>query len=197
MDDILTDEEILVISFPDAQVIFPKVNFTCSGSIQSWVFGAQWDGRTDSYTELQIWRPVSRDGVYSKVGSTTIMTEENSTRLYHYPLSFPVTFQAGDVLGFYQPEPSRSQLTLLGEALARGRQLGYYYHPTPSAASQLNIRMRGDDRYQVFINVITGEFTHLVVTLCECHVPFRPSRLWVWFHEYRENETTTGSGQYF
>ena len=120
------------------------------------------------------------------------MTEENSTRLYHYPLSSPVTFQAGDVLGYYQPERPRSQLTLLGESEARGRQLGYYHLETPSAASHLNISVPGNDRYQIFINAVTGEpmvYSPMYVT--QCHMSFRPSRLWVWFHECRENETTT------
>ena len=184
MDDILGNEGTLFASFPNNQAIFPEVNFTCSGSIQSWVFGAQWEGNTDSYTELQIWRPGSRDGVYSKVGSTTIMTEESPTPLptprptlfYQHPLSSPLTFQAGDVLGFYQPEPSRSQLTLIGEGEARGRQLGYYHYPTPSAPSQLNISIPGDDRFQVLINVVTGEpmvYSQMYVT--QCHMSYRPS----------------------
>ena len=56
----------------NGQVLIPSVNFTCSGSIQSWVFGAQSEGDTDRYSELQIWRPGSEDGVYSKVGTTII-----------------------------------------------------------------------------------------------------------------------------
>ena len=176
MDDILGNEGDLILSLPDAQAIFPEVSFTCSGSIQSWVFGAQWEGNTNSYTELQIWRPGSRDGVYSKVGSTTIMTEKLHTRVYQYPLSSPLTFQAGDVLGFYQPAPSRSQLTLIGEGEARGRQLGYYHLETPSAASQLNISVRGDNRFQVLINAVTGEpmvYSQMYVT--QSHMSFRPS----------------------
>ena len=178
MDDILDNEGDLFPGFPNNQAIFPEVNFTCSGSIQSWVFGAQWEGNTVSYTELQIWRPGSEDGVYSKVGNTTIMTEEPRTEhsLYQYSLSSPLTFQAGDVLGFYQPEPSRSQLTLIGEGEARGRQLGYYHYPTPSAASQLNISVRGDDRYQIFINAVTGEpMVYSQMYMTQCHISNRPS----------------------
>ena len=33
---------VLVYSPTDRQAIFPGVNFTCSGSIQSWIFGAGW-----------------------------------------------------------------------------------------------------------------------------------------------------------
>ena len=44
------------------QAIIPSTNFTCNGSIQSWVFGGRWGGSTDSLTELQIWRPGDQDG---------------------------------------------------------------------------------------------------------------------------------------
>ena len=40
------------------------------------------------------------------------MTEENTTKLYKYPLSSPLPFQEGDILGYYQPSRSRSQLGL-------------------------------------------------------------------------------------
>ena len=93
----------------NAQTIAPGINFTCSGNILSWIFGAVWVGNTAPFTELQIWRS-SGDGSYTKVGSTTIMTEQNTTRLYQYPLSSPLPFQAGDILGYYQ-----SQLRLVSE----------------------------------------------------------------------------------
>ena len=176
MDDILGNEGTLAVGFSNNQVIFPEVNFTRNGSIQSWVFGAQWEGNTDSYTELQIWRPGREDGVYTKVGSTTIITEESRTKFYQYSLSSPLTFQAGDVLGYYQPETSRSQLTLLGESEARGRQLGYYHLDTTNAANQLNISVHGDDRFQIFINAVTGEPTvWSQMYVIQCHMSNRPS----------------------
>ena len=137
------------------QAIFPGINFTCSGSIRSWIFGAFWIGHTASFTELQIWRS-SGDGSYTKVGSTTIMTEENTTWLYYYPLPSPLPFQAGDILGYQ----SSSQLTLRYE-YGQG-QLGYYYTHS-SAASQLEVdeSTNSDSRYQVLINMITGEPIHV------------------------------------
>ena len=84
-----------------AQAIIPGINFTCSGSVKSWTFGTQWKQDTD-FIELQIWRPDSEDGSYTKVGSTTINVEEKGqTELYQYPLSSPLHFQAGDILGYY------------------------------------------------------------------------------------------------
>ena len=37
-----------------AQAVIPGINFTCSGSIKSWIFGADWRKNTD-FVELQIW----------------------------------------------------------------------------------------------------------------------------------------------
>ena len=136
--------------------IFPETQFTCNGRLLSWVFGAEWEGNS-SFTEFQIWRPVGGNRVYNKVASTTIRTSENLTQLYHYPLSSPLAFQAGDVLGFYQPSASDSQLRILYEKGDPGEP-GYYYDEVHSPPSELNIRQGGYyDDYNLFINVTTGE----------------------------------------
>ena len=101
------------------QAIIPGINFTCSGNILSWKFAAEWQENAPALTELQIWRS-SGDGSYTKVGSTTIMTEESATRLYQYPLSSPLPFQAGDILGYFM-----SQLTLQFEDVGSGHLLYY------------------------------------------------------------------------
>ena len=139
-------------------VVLPEVQFTCNGRLLSWVFGAEWEGNSQSFTELQIWRPVGGKGVYNKVASTTIRTSENLTQLYHYPLSSPLAFQAGDVLGYYQPSASDSQLRILYEEGDPGElQLGFYYDDVHSP-SELDLREgESGDEYNLFINVITGE----------------------------------------
>ncbi|CAI8024209.1 hypothetical protein GBAR_LOCUS14077 [Geodia barretti] len=137
------------------QGIFPEVSFTCNGSIQRWVLGAKWEGHDEEYIELQIWRP-SGDGVYTKVGYTTIIVN-GPAALYEYPVSPPLAFQAGDVLGYYQPQPSRSQLRVQLEQEGREPQLGYYYSGPTSPASVLNILPGSvsDDRFQILVNVVT------------------------------------------
>ena len=59
-----------------------------------------------------------------------------------------------------------SQLALLSEEDGRG-QLWYYYMPS-SAPSQLVVSesTNSDSRYQVLINVITGEPTYLQWIMC-------------------------------
>ena len=132
------------------QAIIPGLNFTCSGSIESWTFGARWEQDTD-FIELQIWRPGSEDGSYTKVGSTTINVEkEGQTDLYQYPLSSPLHFQAGDILGYYR------QMRLMAEDVGSGHPL---YDTRPeSAASQFSIHdsQTSYPGYHVLISVTTG-----------------------------------------
>ena len=139
------------------QGIIPGMNFTCSGNIHSWIFGARWNGYTDSFTELQIWRS-NGNGSYIKVGSTTIMTEDNTTEIHEYPLSSPLPFQEGDILGFYQPADWKSQLGLLFE-FGYDRRV-YYIKEVDGTASQLtmsDLQTSPDLLFHLLINVETGK----------------------------------------
>ena len=151
----LGNYKVFFRSFPDSsvQVLVPQIAFTCNGSILSWTFGARWEGNSETFTELQIWRS-SGDGSYTKVGSTTIMTEENTTGLYQYPLSSHLPFQAGDILGFFQPATSTSQLGLYHEQVTATT---FQVYSLSSPASQFNIlTARLENRYQAMIGVETG-----------------------------------------
>ncbi|CAI8055763.1 hypothetical protein GBAR_LOCUS30408 [Geodia barretti] len=153
------------------QVVYPEVGFTCSGSIRSWVFGAQWEGGESFFTELQIWRPTG-NGVYTKVGYTTIIVNEPAA-LYEYPLSLPLAFQAGDVLGYYQPEPSLSQLNLLFIEDGRENQLGYVYFTT-GPANSLNISSGFRSiAFQLFVNVVTVKSGDILGIFLPRHVSSR------------------------
>ena len=139
------------------QAILPYINFTCDGSILSWIFGAQWEGNSPTYTELQIWRS-SGDGSYTKVGSTTIMLEEeNSTQLYQYTLTSPLPFQAGDVLGYFQGRRSTSQLRLLFEDVGSDHPLHYNLQDSPSNQFSIGNNTRMFDRYHLLIHVESSE----------------------------------------
>ena len=139
------------------QVVIPGINFTCSGSIQSWTFGARWEQDTD-FIELQIWRPGSVDGSFTKVGNTTInMEEEDQAQLYHYPLSSPLHFQAGDVLGYYR------RIRLIAEDVGSGHPLYFAFSIGP--ASQFSITSPftlSVDQYHVLIGVRTGEASEYI-----------------------------------
>ena len=159
MDNLLQNDGY-VISSENYQGIFPEVGFTCSGSIEGWVFGAQWVGVNDrEFTELQIWRPTG-DGAYTKVGYTTINTDRINYGFYEYPLSSPLDFQAGDVFGYYQPHSSQSQLRLgFEDGGQRKNQTGYFYIGSSPACDLYLPWGTMSTRYQTLVNVITSEFT--------------------------------------
>ena len=146
-----------VVPFPliNRQTILPYKNFTCGGRILSWLLGAQWEGNSQAYTELQIWRS-SGDGSYTKVGSTTIMLEERPSRLYRYNLDSPLPFQAGDILGYFQGNQSTSQLSLLHEDVGSGQPLHYVIQDSPSSQFIMENSLR-NNLYNVLISVQTGE----------------------------------------
>ena len=160
MDDLLRNDGY-VISGENYQGIFPEVGFTCSGSIEGWVFVAEWVGWNDrEFTELQIWRPTG-NGVYTKVGNTTIITDRIYSGFYEYPLSSPLDFQAGDVFGYYQPHSTRSQLRLRFENGGRRKNQPGYYYIGSSSASDLYLPWGAmSTRHQtLLVNVITSELT--------------------------------------
>ena len=86
------------------------------------------------------------------------MTEENTTQLYEYPLSSPLPFQEGDILGFYQPANWKSQLGLLFEFGYDSRV--YYIKEVDGPASQLamsDLQTSPDELFHLLINVETGK----------------------------------------
>ena len=152
-------DPLATVSETSVQGIIPGINFACAGSILSWTLAAEWWDAAPELTELQIWRS-SGDGSYTKVGSTTIMTEENTTGFYQYPLSSPLSFQAGDILGYF-----RSQLRLQFENVGSGHLL--YYREQDSAASQFTVSGSIPfDEYHVLISVETGEQSYHYFTDC-------------------------------
>ena len=153
--DHLLSEPVVPFPLINRQAILPYSNFTCDGSILSWIFGAQWEGNSPRYTELQIWRS-SGDGSYTKVGSTTIMLEEVESRLYRYILDSPLPFQAGDILGYFQGSQSTSQLSLLHENVGSGQPLHYVMQDSPSSQFIMENSLR-NSLFNVLIRVRTGE----------------------------------------
>ena len=144
--------------FNDAQGIFPGMNFTCNGSIQSLIFGAQWQGNSSSFPELQIWRQNGNHS-YSKVRGTLInMTGENSLNLYQYTLTSPLAFGKGDILGYYQP--ASSQLGLYFELDGRG-QLGHLYNTRQVSNNLLVDYSHRVNNIQLLLDVVTGKCIYI------------------------------------
>ena len=102
-----------MVNAPNSQqAIIPEINFTCNGTIRTWIVGGQWRNNGQNNIELQIWRR-NENGLYKEVESSEIhVTEWNETGLYWYHLASPLPFQEGDVLGFYHPSQSQFRLWL-------------------------------------------------------------------------------------
>ena len=144
------------------QVIIPQMNFTCDGSIQSLVFGADWFGNTETYTELQIWRKV-RENSYTKVGMSEIrIDDEESSRFYVFTLSSPLHYQAGDIVGYFQGRSSTTQLTMLYERVSSDHFVHYRATDTPD--TEFDVATKGILRSRIYplLSVETSKpnYTH-------------------------------------
>ena len=95
--------------------LLPETNFTCSGSILNLTFGANLRGGVRQlFPEFQLWRP-NEQGYYQLVGRITFNQADRigSTMVYQRNGSPLLSFQAGDVLGFYQPSNGDSKSRIL------------------------------------------------------------------------------------
>ena len=108
--------------YGQCQSLFPEITFNCSGEVTKWIFAANWEGNSQTYTELQIWRRRRRSdrNEYEKVGSTRVRVGGRSnTEIYEYVVDPPLAFEKGDILGYYQPNSGISQLDLYLEDSGR------------------------------------------------------------------------------
>ena len=97
--------------FPQEQAIFPNINFTASGRLLRWIVGGTYMNNNPAvFPEVQLWRPTG-DTTYQKLNGTTVIAPVEIRRgIYEFPLDRPLTFQAGDVLGLFQPPLLSSRL---------------------------------------------------------------------------------------
>ena len=94
------------------QVLIPSMSFNCSGSVTKWTIPAVWEGETEAFPEMQIWRRTV-ENLYLKVGATTIqVARESASKLYEIAVDPPLDFQEGDILGYFQPYVEVTQLNI-------------------------------------------------------------------------------------
>ena len=141
------------------QVVIPDINFSCNGTITRWKIGAKWEDDDRAYTELQIWRRTSTTNQYIKVNGTSIIVSgENDSEVYELETS--LAFQEGDVLGYFQPRDSRSQIDLYLENSERittyHTQLGNNDLTPPATGAVFSTDGADDDDRYPLIAVRTG-----------------------------------------
>ena len=113
MDSLLTLSVGSLQRLNRALRIIPSLNFSCDGAINKWIVRAQWNNRGTAFPDLQLWRSSSGNGVYTKVGNTTLsVTSQNSSSVYELAVKPSLPFQRGDVLGIFQPNGRLSRLRI-------------------------------------------------------------------------------------
>ena len=95
------------------QRILPSMNFSCSGTISKWTFVARSrnGGNPRQYPRFQLWRP-DGTGRYRRVYESSItstLSGQSDFTVEEYTPNNPVPFEAGYILGVYQPEPAGSR----------------------------------------------------------------------------------------
>ena len=88
-----------------------------------------------------------------------MVDKKDSAWLYQYPLSSPLAFQAGDILGYFQGASSMSQLRLLSEDVMSGHLQYYSIQNNLRVASQFIINEM-DDHYHPLVHVETGSYNY-------------------------------------
>jgi len=103
------------------------MNFSCSGTISSWTLVAlrQNDGGRSQYPRFQLWRPNGPDRYEREYESSTdssrFMTTDNyGITITEYVPPAPIPFQAGDVLGVYQPDIDDRRLSVIHVSVPSG-----------------------------------------------------------------------------
>ena len=102
----------------EQQRIIPGIPLNCNGTITSWTIGAQFrtGGNHNFFPHLQLWRNCGDSSTYFLVGDTELMVPDSAG--FNSGANFVFTgtadpvleFQAGDILGLFQPRESRSRV---------------------------------------------------------------------------------------
>ena len=105
---------------PQRQLISPRANFTCNGRITgvSASVDRTVNGITDPY--LEVWHPTTSDMEFNRVDTVQLAESEivqvENDNIVYWLLNMSlngseiIEFEAGDVIGFYQPPDTRYQM---------------------------------------------------------------------------------------
>ena len=126
------------------QSVIPSIRFSCSGSITAWTIGTRWRGNEDRryFPHLQIWRSNGDGFTYILVGDTELFVpggdeRPNGNYIFSGTPDPPLQFEAGDILGIFQPRASRSRVRLYYEASTG--PVNYYINTDNANEPQLTV----------------------------------------------------------
>ena len=151
--------------------VLPSMNFLCSGTISSWTFVARKrnGGGRNQYPRFQLWRPNGTDTykkVYEYYSSRFITADSSGLTITEYKLRAPIPFQAGDVLGVYQPgNIGNSRLSVIHVSVPRGFGYINFVSGTDVAVFDTTANGVSDDFPLVSVNASKNE-VFISVRLC-------------------------------
>ena len=143
------------------QVVVPEINFTCSGSVQTLMFGTSQIRTGTSYTQypkFQIWRPLQGgNNVYQLVGRISVEDQQQvAGKIYQLRGESLLQFEAGDILGFYQP-PDADSWSQLRLAVRMPQPVQIMYRRNENSNNNFDIYSSVDDsKGNLLVSVITG-----------------------------------------
>ena len=147
---------------------FPSLRFTCSTTIPGIIIGV--DVRTitetrNCYPQLEIWSQQSTN-MYDRT-DTSIQLEPdvdifNTSGMYTYQFSQPLSVQMNDILGIYQPPHNESVVRVHYESSSN-----IAYKPDSLTATSVNVNSKADPQnLDLIIYPLTGNNFSIHHFLC-------------------------------
>ena len=144
------------------QRILPSMNFSCSGNISKWTFVARsrTGGQHNQYPWFQLWRP---DGTrrYRRVyesNITSAMPGQNCFTVEEYIPNDPVPFEAGYIIGIYQPENGQRRLSVVHVDVPGGYGYDNYHKDNRMSQEEYSISALNTANNYPLVAVETSEY---------------------------------------
>ena len=140
------------------------MTFSCSGNISKWTFVArsQTGAGRNQYPQFQLWRPngtVEPDetGRVYESSITSTLSGQSDFTVEEYIPNDPVPFEAGYILGVYQPQQLRRRLSVVHVDVTDGFYgYGSYYSNVMSPGVFITLGSRVGNNYPL-VAVNTSE----------------------------------------
>ena len=118
---------------------------------------------------FQVWHPLlPGSSIYSLIGQVQFHSGVSYTGLYLYTSTVLLTgderieFQAGDVIGCYQPPYPLRLVQIINASIDDASYTSYFSHITNLNTTTIDIHGRdyGETDWQPLINITTGKYTY-------------------------------------
>ena len=154
--------------------LVPDQNFTCNGTITSFLLGMDIRTGKTLYPQVQIWRRTSSTSIreYMEVDFEEIRLDPGAfspSGVFEYPLSTPINFQSGDILGVWQPRQQDSVVRIFYSDNDNSAPITY--RRSSATNNVYNIDSNGFSSTQddfILISPVTGTCMSSYYHVCVC-----------------------------